>query len=157
MEEERTNAALRIRSLEKEVADAEIGNFGLLDQRDAEQRKAAALRKELDELRVRNEELARGDMELLRRNVADLKRIRVQQDGKLQKLAAELQALKQVDRDAAAGVERLQTRHEAELGAQRARTTALEARLAVDRDIRIRAETAIAQGDVLRRKVDLLV
>jgi len=141
----------RISALERQVADTEIGAFGLMEQRDAALKTADALRAELIALKRRDE--VHPDVDLLRRQIEEHKRLRVKQTAENERLRSDLQKLAQTDRDAEQDKARLLAAHREEVGALRRRISALEAINQRDCKDRVLQQEALKQHEVLKRRV----
>jgi hypothetical protein len=157
MSDETTILHARIVALERLAADTEIGAFGLMDQRDAALKMADALRTELNALKLemkRKDELhERTDVEFLKRQIEEHKRLRVKQMAENERLKSDLQKLAQSDRDDEHDKARLLSAHREETCALRRRIGSLEAIDQRDCKDRVLFQEALRQHEVLKRRV----
>jgi hypothetical protein len=130
-----------------------------MDQRDAALKTAEALRVELNalklEMKQKDESFVRTDVEFLKRQIEEHKRLRVKQLEENEKMRSELTKLEQRDRDAEHDLARLQSLHKEEVNFLRRRIRSLETVRDHDQD-KVLLQEAIRQHETLKRKVQEL-
>jgi len=159
------NATLqaRIQTLERDLGSAELGYNTFMDQRDAERKTVEALQSEIEmlkeDMKKRDESFGRLDIGSLKRQIEQLKFLRVKQTAENDKLKLEIMNLKKADRDFVQEKVMLCARHQEEVHALRKRIGSLEVVNQQQRDQdkdKALFQEAIRQHEALKRAVQEL-